>query len=191
MAKLTIFQQVREFNDWRASAFALTLLERMYPNYHLFCELTGFYDAEQLRHTLNSLWDWLGSPKTKINFESQRLKLDEATPDINNFDNYGVYPALDFAVSLDSVLNLISGEDAQGAVVVSKVSQGCVEAYIEASEGEQEDIKQHPLMSWEIAFQAELIALLQGKIKRNNDLVKRLKALAVEEGISNIGLEIV
>ncbi|BDX04696.1 YjaG family protein [Planctobacterium marinum] len=190
MAKLTIFQQVREFNDWRASAFALTLLERMYPNYHLFCELTEFYDPALMRNTLNTLWEWVGTPRTKINYESQRLKLDEGTPDISQFDNYGVYPALDFAVSLDSVLNLISGEDAQGAVVVSKVSQGCVEAYIEASEGEQEDIKQHPLMAWEIEFQSELISFLQGNIKRDKELVKQLKNMATAEGISNIGLEI-
>lgn len=190
MAKLTIFQQVRELNDWRAGAFALTLVERMYPNYHLFCELTEFYDPSLLRNTLNSLWEWLGTPRTKINYESQRLKLDEGTPDVSQFDNFGVYPALDFAVSLDSLLNLISGEDAQGAVVVSKVSQGSVEAYIEASEGEQEDIKQHPLMSWEVAFQTELLELLQGDIKLDKVLVKRLKSMATEDGISNIGLEI-
>lgn len=190
LAKLNIFQQVRELQEWRASAFSLLLLERMYPNYQLFCEATEFCDATLLRNTLNTMWEWLAVPGTKINYEAQRTRLDEATPDVNDFDNYGVYPALDFAVSLDAVLNLMSGEDPQGAVVVSKVSQGCVEAFIEASEEEGVAIKEHPLMVWEIELQAEILTLLKSGIKRNKESVKQLKALAIEEGISNIGIEI-
>lgn len=190
MAKLTIFQQVRELKEWQATAFCCVLLERMYPNYQLFCEVSKFCDAAQLRNTLNSLWEWLAVPGTKINFDAQRTRLDETTPDVNDFDSFGVYPALDFAVSLDATLNLISGEDPQGAVVVSKVSQGSVEAYIEASEGEDVDIKSHPLMVWEIELQAEVLALLNTETKRNKELVKKLKTIATEEGVSNIGIEI-
>jgi uncharacterized protein YjaG (DUF416 family) len=194
LPKLNIFQQVRELQDWRACGIALVLLERMHPNYQLFCEATEFCNADPLRNTLNSLWDWLANPDTKkggtkINYEAQRAKLDEATPDVKDFDNYGVYPALDFAVSLDAVLNLMSGEDPQGAVVVSKVSQGCVEAYIEAIEGEEVEIKTHPLMTWEIEVQNEVLELLHSGVKRNKELVKQLKLIAIEEGISNIGIE--
>ena len=189
MAKLTIFQQVRDLKEWQACGFALVLLERMYPNYQLFCELTEFSDAKLLRNSLNSLWEWLAIPGTKINFEAQREKLEEATPDLDQFDSYGVYPALDFAVALDAMLNLVSGEDPQGAVVISKVSQGSVEAYIEASEGQTEDVKSHPLMAWEIAFQGELLdKLAQGK--RDKLWLKTLRQFALTEGISNIGLEV-
>lgn len=188
MAKLTIFQQVRELNDWKACAFSLVLLERMYPNYQLFCEVTEFADATGLRNTLNSIWEWL-AVGTKINYEAQRNKLDEATPDVDDFDNYGVYPALDFAVALDAVINLMSGDDMQGAVVISKVSQGSVEAYIYASEGEATDVKLHPLMQWEIAIQTEVLELLSSGVKRDKELAKKLKAIATDEGISNIGIE--
>lgn len=190
MAKLNIFQQVRELPDWKACGFALVLLERMYPNYQLFCDLTEFSDAKLLRNTLNSCWEWLAIPGTKINLDAQREKLEEATPDVQQFDNYGVYPALDFAVSLDAMLNLIGGDDPQGAVVISKVSQGCVEAYIEAAEPDVEEIKTHPLMAWEIELQNELLTLLQDQPKRSKELVQKLKQFALAEGISNIGLEI-
>lgn len=188
MAKLTIFQQVRELNDWKACAFSLVLLERMFPNYQLFCEVTEFADATPLRNTLNSLWEWL-AVGTKINYEAQRNKLDEATPDVSDFDNYGVYPALDFAVALDAGLNLLSGDDPQGAVVISKVSQGSVEAYIEASEGEAVEVKSHPLMQWEIAVQAEILELLNSGVKKDKELAKKLKGIATDDGISNIGIE--
>ena len=189
--KLNTFQQVRELEGWHAVAFAATLLERMLPNYQLFCELREFTDASQYRNTLNSIWEWLALPKAKINFTVQLEKVEEAVPDAKDFDNYGVYPAIDMAMSLSATLLLIMGEDPQGAVVVSKLSQGGVEAFIEASAEqtlEDAEIKQHPLMQWEISFQQELLTLLS-KAKPGAELCKQLKHMACEEGISNIGLE--
>ncbi len=193
MAKLNTFQQVRELEGWYASAFALTLVERMFPNYQLFCEATEFADANLMRNTLDALWDWLASPRSRINYEVQLLKVEEVTPDVDQFDNYGVYPALDFAVSLAALLNQMSGDDPQGGVVVSKISQGCVEAFIEATcetEMSSEAIRSHPLMQWELASQQAVLEYLQQKPQRNKQLSIELKDLATSEGISNIGIEI-
>lgn len=190
--KLSTFQQVRELENWHAVAFAATLLERMLPNYQLFCELTQFTDPTQYRNTLNSIWEWLAVPKAKINFAVQLEKVEEEIPDASDFDSFGVYPAIDMAMSLSATIMLIMGEDPQGAVVVSKLSQGGVEAFIEATAEQQpvEDsfIKQHPLMQWEIAFQQQLLERIKNK-KPNAELCKQLKEFACEEGISNIGLE--
>lgn len=190
--KLNIFQQVRELEGWHAVAFSATLLERMLPNYVLFCEATEFADPAQYRNTLNAIWEWLAVPKAKINFAAQLEKIEELVPDVSDFGNYGVYPAIDVAMSMSATILLIQGEDPQGAVVVSKLSQGGVEAFIEAS-AEQDisdlDIKQHPLMLWEIETQKELLVLLNNSPK-NADTCKQLKQLATSEGMSNIGLEI-
>lgn len=189
--KLNIFQQVRELEGWHAIAFSATLLERMLPNYTLFCELTEFADPAQYRKTLNSIWESLASPKSKINFSAQLEKIEELVPDASDFDNYGVYPAIDVAMSMSATILLIQGEDLQGAVVVSKLSQGGVEAFIEASaeqELEPAEIKQHPLMLWEIETQQELLILLS-KSSKNAETCKTLKALATAEGMSNIGIE--
>ena len=190
--KLNIFQQVRELEGWYAVAFSATLLERMLPNYVLFCEATEFADPAQYRNSLNAIWEWLAVPKTKINFAVQLEKVEDAVPDASNFDNYGVFPAIDMAMSLSATILLIQGEDPQGAVVVSKLSQGGVEAFIEAS-SEQDisdlDIKQHPLMQWEIETQQELLVFLS-KCPKNAQSCKQLKQLATAEGMSNIGLEI-
>jgi uncharacterized protein YjaG (DUF416 family) len=190
--KLNIFQQVRELEGWYAVAFSATLLERMLPNYVLFCEATEFADPAQYRNSLNAIWEWLAVPKTKINFAVQLEKVEDAVPDASDFDNYGVFPAIDMAMSLSATILLIQGEDPQGAVVVSKLSQGGVEAFIEAS-SEQDisdlDIKQHPLMQWEIETQQELLVFLS-KCPKNAQSCKQLKQLATAEGMSNIGLEI-
>lgn len=190
--KLNTFQRVRELDGWHAVAFAATLVERMQPNYQLFCVATEFTDPTQFRNTLSLVWEWLAVPKAKMNVAVQLDKIEEVTPDATDFDNYGVYPALDAAMSLTAILLLIQKEDQQGAVVVSKLSQGCVEAFVEAtaeSDVEEIDVKQHPLMQWEIEFQNELLDVLAG-MSANADNVKTLKKMALEEGISNIGIEV-
>jgi uncharacterized protein YjaG (DUF416 family) len=190
--KLNVFQQVRDLEGWHAVAFSATLLERMLPNYVLFCEATEFADPAQYRNSLNAIWEWLAVPKAKINFAVQLEKIEELVPDASDFDNYGVYPAIDVAMSMSATILLIQGEDPQGAVVVSKLSQGGVEAFIEAS-AEQTitdlDIKQHPLMQWEISLQQELLVLIE-KEPKNGQTCKLLKAFARQEGMSNIGIEI-
>ncbi|WP_299076156.1 YjaG family protein [uncultured Paraglaciecola sp.] len=189
--KLNIFQQVRELEGWYAVAFSATLLERMLPNYVLFCEATEFADPAQYRNSLNAIWEWLMVPKAKINFAAQLEKVEEAVPDASDFDMYGVYPAIDMAMSMSATILLIQGEDPQGAVVVSKLSQGGVEAFIEASAEQAVDIqtiKQHPLMQWEIETQQELLILLK-ESNKSAETCKKLKKLATAEGISNIGIE--
>ncbi len=190
--KLNTFQRVRELSNWQSVAFAATLIERMQPNYQLFCEASEFADPSQFRKTLDSVWDWLRGSQSKINFALQLDKIEEVTPDAMEFDNYGVYPAIDAAISLAAVLSLIMGEEPQGAVVVSKLSQGCVESFIEAVSEESLDspgIKAHPLMQWEVAFQNELIVTVSN-LKAGSDSVKQLQSLAKEEGVSNIGIAV-
>ena len=192
--KLDLFQQVRELNGWHAVAYATTLAERMMPNYLLFCDATQFSDGSQLRNTLNLLWEWLATPKASINFNVQAEKVEEVTPDHANFDSFGVYPALDTAMAVTAIISLIQQQDLQGAVVVSKLSQGTVEAFIEATkeideELSNQEIRQHPLMQWEIEFQQTLLKVVASK-RPKTETAKALKTLAREDGVSNIGIEI-
>lgn len=189
--KLNTFQRVRELQGWHAVAYAATLIERMQPNYQLFCQVTEFTDPSQFRKTLDLVWEWLATPKAKINLAVQQERIEEATPDAQDFDNFGVYPAIDASISLATTLLLMAGDEPQGAVIVSKLSQGGVEAFIEAtaeSEISVVEIKQHPLMQWEIAFQQELLDTILN-LKSGVDSVKTLKQMASQDGVSNIGIE--
>lgn len=190
MAKLNTFARVRALEGWRAVAFSAALLERMLPNYQLFCEVTEYEGGEVLRHCLNLVWESLKSPKSKFNVATQLEKVELATPDTQDYDFYGVYPAIDAAIGLAALLNLKSGDDPQGAVVVSKLSQGSVEAYLLSTEEADDDtVKSHPLMAFEIEIQE---ALLDEVEKQTSSVaaVEALKALALEEHMSNIGLAI-
>ena len=111
-------------------------------------------------------------------------------PDPSDYDNFGVFPAVDAGMALAATINLILDVDPQGAVVVSKLSQGSVEAYLLASgEADDDSVKQHPLMQFEVALQNELLDVVEGAGKAT-DIVERARILALEEKMTNIGLEI-
>ncbi|GGW82998.1 YjaG family protein [Alteromonas halophila] len=186
--KLNTFARVRALKDWRAVTFSAALLERMLPNYLLFCELTGFDDGKACRTCLDLIWESVSAPKSKINFAVQLEKVETATPDTADFDNYGVYPAIDAAIALAATINLITGEDTQGAVVTSKLSQGSVEAYLLAN-GEADDasVKHHPLMEFEVEVQQALLDELERDAARAK-VIANARHIALEAGISNIGL---
>ncbi|GFD90739.1 hypothetical protein KUL152_29650 [Tenacibaculum sp. KUL152] len=188
--KLNTFGRVRALEGWKAVAFGAALLERMLPNYVLFCEVTATGDATGLRNCLNLVWESLKSPKSKFNVAVQLEKVEVATPDTSEFDNYGVYPAIDAAIGLAGLLNLVAGDDPQGAVVISKLSQGSVEAYLLATdEADDESVKSHPLMEFEVEVQNELLDYVE-QAKYPAKAVDEMKQLALEAGISNIGLEL-
>lgn len=188
--KLSTFAQVRALEGADAIAFSAALLQRMVPNYQLFCELTEFAEPDTLSKCLDLIWESLCSPKSKINFATQLEKVEEATPDVSDYDSFGVYPALDAAIAMSSAINLIMKVDPHGAVVVSKLSQGSVEAYLLASgEATEDDVRMHPLMQFEIAIQQELLNAVTTKAPMTQKVAK-LKTIAASEGISNIGLDI-
>lgn len=188
--KLNTFARVRGLSDWRAVAFSAALLERMLPNYLLFCDVTGFDDGKACRTCLDLVWESVKAPKSKINFAVQLEKVETATPDTSDFDNFGVYPAIDAAIALASTINLIRGDDAQGAVVTSKLSQGSVEAYLLASgEATDDTVKQHPLMQFEVEMQQALLDEVERDAPRQA-VISAMRTLALEAGISNIGIEL-
>lgn len=189
MKKLSTFARVRQLEGWRAIAFSAALLERMLPNYTLFKEVTGYDDEGVCVNCLALLWESVRSPKSKINFALQLEKVEVATPDTADYDTFGVYPAIDATIGLAAAVGLALKQDLQGAVVVSKLSQGSVEAYLLASGVEDDEVKGHPLMVFEVELQNAMLDVLE---KNGSPLgtCDELKALALEEGISNIGLEI-
>jgi uncharacterized protein YjaG (DUF416 family) len=188
MSKLTTFARVRGLNEWHGACFSAALLARMVPNFKLFAEVTEHENPDVLDKVFALIRESLVSPKSKINFALQREKVEENAPDIAQFDMFGVYPANDACMATVATLNLLAKEDSQGAVVVSKLSQGGVEAYLLANgEADDSNVKSHPLMEYEVALQNELIDALE-KAPSNKDTLKICLDIALSENMTNIGL---
>lgn len=197
--KANNFQQMRELGFYQQAAIAATLLERMLPNYQLFSEVTAFGDTAQLRNSLDLIWEWLAVKKARIDFAKLADELELVTPDVSQFDMFGVYPAVDCAIALDSFFNGILQQDATEFINVAKISQATVARLIEHESAEQDItsenelkkiVREHPLMQYEMECLAELIELVKTVSQFDSQQVKQLKAWVTEQGMTNIGLEL-
>ena len=196
--KANNFQMMRELGYYQQAAIAAALLERMLPNYQLFAEVTEFGDAKLCRDILNMVWEWLFVRRVKINFERLAEELELATPDQANFDVFGVFPAIDTATALDTMLNGISSQDAAEFINVAKISQATVARLIEweadeldiSSEAElKKHVRDHELMQYEMDCLAELIELVRPIQSFEKNDVQQLKAWVKEQGLTNLGME--
>lgn len=198
-AKANNFQRMRELGFYQQAAVAATLLERMVPSYQLFAQVSEFGDAALPRHVLDLVWEWLQVKRAKINFDKLQEELELITPETSHFDMYGVYPAVDAMIALDSMLNGITGQDSIEFINVAKISQASVARLIEhqsadldiTTEAElKKVVRDHELMQYEMDCLAELLALVQDWQNFGRDEVQQLKAWVKEQGVTNLGMEL-
>ena len=182
-------------SQWQNVAFCAALLERMVPNYALFSEATDFGDASVLKNQLNLLWQWLDkSNRTKINYSAQLTKLELQIPEPEEFETFGVYPALDVCMAITAVFQSLQGNKSEHFSDVSRLSENSVLSYIELIFEQEEQVSEqmiveHPLMQWEQATQQELFEFVSSN-PENKKSAQKLKSLALSEGLSNLGIEV-
>jgi uncharacterized protein YjaG (DUF416 family) len=200
---LAIHLPFENLSRWQQIAFASALLERMLPNYQMFSESSQFGDYALLRNQLDLVWQWLDkNNQIKININAQLNKLEEQTPDPEAFDSFGVFPALDVCMAMMSLWQAIQDQEDEDYSNVGRLSQNSVNYYTElmlAQEMTDQDdsdteitdaeIADHPLMQWEKATQNELFDFIK-EAPENKESCQQLKNLALEEGLSNLGIEI-
>ena len=93
-----IHKRLENLATWQHLTFMACLCERMYPNYHLFCQISKQPQNAKVYHNiLNLVWEYLTVKDTKINFENQLEKLEDIIPDVNDYRCYGVIPALELS----------------------------------------------------------------------------------------------
>ena len=198
---LSIHLQFKNLTHWQQITFCAAILERMLPNYQLFSEGSQFGNYGLLRNQLDLIWQWLDKKhSTKINIAAQLNKLEPETPDPQEFDSIGVFPALDACMAMMSLWQLMQtngkDQDHDDISSVSRLSQNSVSYYVELlliDEGSDEvqiaDISEHPLSLWEEETQNELFDFLKfaAENKRSCQLAKEM---VLSEGLSNLGIEI-
>lgn len=198
-SKANNFQHMRTLGFYQQAAIAATLLERMIPSYQLFAEVSEFGDAALPRHVLDLVWEWLQVRRAKINFDKLQEELELITPEVNNFDMFGVFPALDAMTALDTMLNGITQQDSSDFIDVAKISQASVARLIEhesadldiTTEAElKKVVRDHELMNYEMECLAELISLVQPIQSFGRAEVQLLRGWVQEQGVTNLGMEL-
>lgn len=194
--KTNNFQRIRELSVKQQNLLSLMLLERMKPNYQLFAEVTEFPQEYNLDNLLDSLWQKLLVKGAKVSLGAMENKVEALTPDEQDFDMYGVYPAIYFCTGL---LTYISGEaspDDRDPVAVAKISQGSVVHLIEYQhdgEIDNQALREDPLMVAEMDFLSDALDWLESKATAKLDAKATKQAaleLTFEDGVTNIGIEV-
>ena len=198
MAELNTFQRIRDLNWSHSVVLALYLCERMVPNYEFFGHITQFGDAKPLRGALNACWDHIANPRqTKVNFGRWQEKVDEVTPSEHGHDMLGVYPAMDACTAISIMLQGLMDKNANNLLDVAKVSQASVVKFIELNDAEQvsaselqQHVEEHELYQYEIAMQQAMVDFLEGQPEVNAALIKQVRQMVQDEGVSNLGLQL-
>ena len=173
---------------WKPLCFAAALVERMYPNFQLFDEVTEGEGAKVFRVALDLVWEYLSTDGAKIDFVKQYDKLEEVTPDTELFDFYGVWPALDACVALSTLLECCAGQDECKPGAFVRLSNATIQTYLEAT-GVTEDVHEHQLLLDHKAFCDELDQQLDEQNPRKN-VVKSVKLFVSSVKVSNIGIDL-
>lgn len=195
MLRNPIHLRLEKLESWQHLTFMASLCERMYPNYQHFCTQTGFGDPAVYRRILDLIWETLVVKDAKVNFDSQLEKLEDAIPIAEDYDLYGVYPAIDACIALsETVHSRLSGETQEHAVAVSETSIRTV-AMLEMTHAGREmtddELKVLPAIEDEWDVQWEIFRLLAACEERDIELIKGLKIDLREAAVSNIGMNLI
>ena len=195
MMRNPIHKRLENLATWQHLTFMACLCERMYPNYHLFCQITEQPQNAKVYHNiLNLVWEYLTVKEANINFENQLEKLENTIPDVNDYDFYGVVPALDACEGLAEVLHtIIAGASLEQAVKVSQLSLGTVAGYLETEYDRtlsEVELKESDLIQQELDVQWQLYRALKEAERHDVELISDLKNALREEAVSNICIKI-
>ncbi|AYO33857.1 TPA: YjaG family protein [Haemophilus influenzae] len=189
-----IHKRLENLESWQHLTFMAALCERMAPNFKLFCQMNELsVETKTYQNILNLVWEYLTIKDVKINFENQLEKLESIIPDVNDYDSFGVVPALDACQALAEILHaIIAGETLEKAVEISLISLGTIRALLETETGRdwsESKLKENEDIQTELDVQWQVYRLLKECEKRDIELILALKNEIRTEGISNIGIE--
>lgn len=194
MKKPETFARIRALDPKQQIAFNQMLICRMLPNYALYHELTETGDIHVLTNISELIWQWLYTPKFKIDQNLQQEKIEEQIPNVKPDDGIGVYAAIDAAMALIANLALLTDSEFRHKEVTypALISQGTIERLLITSaevEHSQEALA-HPHMVWEIETQNEFLDEIESITQFDKATCRKLKKMALSDGVSNLGLEI-
>ena len=100
-------------------------------------------------------------------------------------------------MAIVSLFQIMQDKDSDGCMNVSKLSKNSVINYVELmlsqdmaiEDVSDESIESHPLMEWELSTQQELLNYIS-IAQENKKSCLHAKSLVLEEGLSNLGIEI-
>jgi len=185
------FTRIKNLSFEQQLTFANVLSERMLPNYQLFSDSVEFGNSQVLKTIVDLIWQKLAKQSVKLNLEVQQNKLLENTPELADYDNFGVIAAIDCAMALNTMLVALEQKMDEDLINISKLSSSTVASYISAVEGDISDEAtfEHEMMVEEKTLQDYLLTRIEDDPKLSPSFLKELRSEFKGFGVSNIGIE--
>ena len=188
---------VSQLQGWRECAFLLTLAERAFPNYALFADAVGMKSGGKMRQLLDLAWGMLQKDASEAAIPQLLSKLETLSPNVDEYDAYGVYPAFDFCQLLEQALLNRLNPNKHRATEASQLATKTVMDFVEMSAGEGMDddelirmFEHHPLLKEDKLFQRDTVLALKRQRTPREDFIAELKAEAANDGVSNLGISL-
>ena len=189
MISLSINEKLNNLLAWQQNVFCMALSEQTKLHFQLFAESLENEDFEFINNLNLLFWEKMTTKGAKINFSLQQEKFDELIPDANNFDFYGVYPAIDHCVILNCTFNAFLTKSTDEALSASQTTFSTIAGFIELQSDEEiteAELKSHPLFVDQLQFQTTLINMLDAE--RSPDLINSIKRYVQDIGRTNLGI---
>lgn len=168
--------------DWFV---ALMLVERMYPNYVLFSETTTFGKPAVFRNILDLLWEQFSEKPSPVDFIKQRDKLDQLTPNSEDFDMFGVRPAVDACTAVSLLLDCAAFAEPLDVLAIKALDVSTISAYLELM---GENVTEHPLLQASEALCQQVLNVTQSSSRMEALLhLREMRKMLLQ---SNLGIEL-
>ena len=183
--------------DWKLCAITTSLAEQSWPNFALFAEIAEYEGGSEVRHCLNMLWDHVAGLQSSKNFDRLVERLDDNTPDPDNYTMYGVQPALDTIVGTHCALQCAMTASEEETASIMTLSLSTISKMVKYTEGDtlkgtelSQYIAKHPLYLAQQSFIDELLEMIKKEKKQNNATMKIISQFAQNEGVSQLGISL-
>lgn len=168
---------------WKQVAFALLCCERMYPNYLMFVQDSGWGDPSVLRKAIDIVWLVLGEEHSTQDVQELVRACEEAAPDTEDFASDYTSAALDAALSTASLVEILERFDVQKVMEISQQAFDTVYMYVDcsiATDGDDEAILTAPLVRTELTMQQDSLAYLKTVATDRRTAFRELKKRCLE-----------
>ena len=188
-----LYAPLRDMQDWQQTAFSAALCERIFPHYALYDSLLETNQVTIARTALDQVWKQL-SLRGNMNAETQLSKV-EAIIHGDEDESFGAGLAFDALVALMATLHCVDNASFEDAASVAHLSRESVAKFVELhAEDDLSDeelirhIETHDLMLQELAFQTDVLQLLNSQNVAKSSQIDQLKSMSMADGVSNIGI---
>lgn len=193
----SLVRKLKTISAWKKLAFALSICERLYPNFVKFSDETNFTGSETLKGCLNIAWESFENTPIDTNFLLKSNECESVAPDTEDYQTILVSSALDAAISVSYLMRCLDDLDIDLIVNIASLSCESVDMYVQELEdlnpqdiNLERKIVEHPLMQQELVRQNSEIEFLYGLSEEMNISLPQIKEKWLDTQISNLGLTI-